>query len=116
MSWAAMARWSGTPASRARMVSLCVMAESSVRMAFPPLAGKRTACQCAAMNVEILVFDGVEDMDVFGPVSALAPAGFEVALVAEDGPRQVRNAHGTELAARAPRAPPALPLVPCSPY
>ena len=93
------------------MVSLCVMAESSVRMAFPPLAGKRTACQCAAMNVEILLFDGVEDMDVFGPVSALAPAGFEVALVAEDGPRQVRTAHGTELVARAPGAAPDVLLV-----
>src|SRR5258708_39014833 len=64
------------------------------------------------MNVEILVFDGVEDMDVFGPVSALAPAGFEVALVAEDGPRQVRTAHGTELVARAPGAAPDVPPVP----
>lgn len=64
------------------------------------------------MNVEILVFDGVEDMDVFGPVSALAPAGFEVALVAEDGPRQVRTAHGTDLVARAPGAAPDVLLVP----
>jgi putative intracellular protease/amidase len=64
------------------------------------------------MNVEILVFDGVEDMDVSGPVSALAPAGFEVALVAEDGPRQVRTAHGTELVARAPGAAPDVLLVP----
>src|SRR5258708_35266842 len=108
MSWAAMARSSGTTASRARMVSLCVMAESSVRMAFPPLAGKRTACQCAAMNVEILVFDGVEDMDVFGPVSALAPAGFEVALVAEGGPRQGPTAPWTGRGARAPAAAPDL--------
>lgn len=51
------------------------------------------------MDVEILVFDGVEDLDVFGPLSALGAAGFEVALVAESGPRPVRTAHGTGLAA-----------------
>ena len=56
------------------------------------------------MDVEILVFDGVEALDVFGPLSALAGAGFEVELVAEGGPRQVRTAHGTGLAAREPRA------------
>jgi putative intracellular protease/amidase len=64
------------------------------------------------MNVEILVFDGVEDLDVFGPLSALANAGFEVALVAEGGPRQVRTEHGTELAAREPGAAPSVLVVP----
>ena len=64
------------------------------------------------MNVEILVFDGVEALDVFGPLSALAGAGFEVALVAEGGPRQVRTAHGTELAAREPGAAPGVLVVP----
>lgn len=63
------------------------------------------------MDVEILAFDGVEDLDVFGPLSALAPAGFEVALVTDGGPRQVRTAHGTGLTARAPRAPGAAPGV-----
>src|ERR1700683_1078219 len=38
MSWAGMARSSGTTASRARMVSLCVMAGSSASMAILPLA------------------------------------------------------------------------------
>ncbi len=64
------------------------------------------------MDVEILVFDGVEDLDVFGPVSALAPAGFEIALVAEGGPLQVRTAHGTGLAAREPGAAPGVLVVP----
>jgi putative intracellular protease/amidase len=64
------------------------------------------------MNVEILVFDGVEDMDVFGPVSALASGGFEVALVAADGPRQICTAHGNHLGARATGAAPDLLLVP----
>src|ERR1700722_12384007 len=95
MSWAAMARSSGTTASRARMVSLCVMAGSSASLAILPLAPYPTTCQSAAMNVEILVFDGVEALDVFGPLSALAGAGFEVALVADGGPGQGRTADGT---------------------
>lgn len=64
------------------------------------------------MDVEILVFDGVEDLDVFGPLSALALAGFEVALVVESGPRQVRTAHGTGLFAGAPGAAPGVLVVP----
>jgi putative intracellular protease/amidase len=64
------------------------------------------------MNVEILIFDGVEDLDVFGPASALASAGLGVALVAEGGPRPVRTAHGTELVARAPGTAPDVLLVP----
>jgi putative intracellular protease/amidase len=64
------------------------------------------------MDVEILVFDGVEDLDIFGPVSALAAAGFEVTLIAEGGPRQVRTAHGIGLAARQAGGAPGLLVVP----
>ncbi|HYZ51970.1 MAG TPA: DJ-1/PfpI family protein [Streptosporangiaceae bacterium] len=64
------------------------------------------------MNVEILVFGGVEDLDVFGPMSVLAHAGAGVALAAEGGPRQVRTAQGTELIAGAPGKAPDLLLVP----
>src|ERR1700751_41999 len=112
MSWAAMARSSGTTASRARMVSLCVMAGSSASVAILPLADKLPRCQCAARDVEILTFDGVEDLDVFAPLSALAAAGFEVALVAEGGPRPVCTAHGTGLTARQPGAGPGVLVVP----
>jgi putative intracellular protease/amidase len=64
------------------------------------------------MDAEILVFDGVEDLDAFGPLSVLAHAGFEVAVVAEGGPRQVRTAHGTGLAAREPGTAPGVLVVP----
>lgn len=64
------------------------------------------------MDVEILVFDGVEDLDVSGPLSALGAAGFKVALVAEGGPRQVRTAYGTGLAAREAGAAPGVLVVP----
>jgi putative intracellular protease/amidase len=64
------------------------------------------------VDVEILAFDGVEDLDVFGPLSALGHAGLKVALVAEGGPRQVRTAHGTGLAAREPGVLPGVLVVP----
>ena len=64
------------------------------------------------MDVEVLTFDGVEDLDVFAPVAILAPAGFEVALVAEGGPRQVRTAYGTGLAARGLGKAPGVLVVP----
>lgn len=49
------------------------------------------------MKVEILTFDGVEELDVFTPMTTLALAGFEVALVAADGPRQIEASNGTKL-------------------
>ncbi len=64
------------------------------------------------MNVDIVIFDGVEELDVFGPLSVLAPAGLDVRLVAVDGQRQVRAAHGSELIACPPQAAPDLLVVP----
>jgi putative intracellular protease/amidase len=57
------------------------------------------------MNIEILLFDGVDELDVIGPFSALANAGIDVALVAETGARQVRTDHGTALSASRAAAP-----------
>jgi putative intracellular protease/amidase len=64
------------------------------------------------MNVDIVIFDGVEELDVFGPLSVLASAGLDVRLVAAEGQRQVRAAHGSELIARPPQAAPGLLVVP----
>jgi putative intracellular protease/amidase len=33
------------------------------------------------MRTEILIFDGFDELDAFGPYEVLAEAGFEVALV-----------------------------------
>src|SRR5580704_3145392 len=79
MSWAAMARSSGTTASRARMVRLCVMAGSSASMAIRPLAHKLPPCQCAAMDVEILAFDGllqIRGVLACGPAGVLTGSGY----------------------------------------
>jgi putative intracellular protease/amidase len=65
------------------------------------------------MNIEVLIFDGVDELDVIGPYSALADTGIDVALVAETGARHVRTAHGTALSAsRAPGPAPEVLIVP----
>ena len=55
------------------------------------------------MNIEILLFDGFDELDGIGPWEVLAGAaaerdGAEVALVTLDGAARVRAAHGLELA------------------
>jgi putative intracellular protease/amidase len=65
------------------------------------------------MKIEVLLFDGVDELDVIGPYSALADAGIDVALVAETGARQVSTAHGTALSAsRAPGPAPEVLIIP----
>ena len=82
-------------------------------MAFPPLDGQACLEHPEQMNTEVLLFDGVDELDVIGPYSALANAGIDVALVAETGASQVRTAHGTALnASRAPGAAPEVLIVP----
>ncbi len=53
------------------------------------------------MRIEIVVFDGFDELDAFAPYEVLhtaeAKADFTVALVGADGPGQVRGAHGVVL-------------------
>ena len=55
------------------------------------------------MRIEMLVFDGVDEMDVMGPFevwSHLARRpGFELALVGLDGPTEVTGMHGLQFKA-----------------
>jgi transcriptional regulator GlxA family with amidase domain len=48
-------------------------------------------------RVEILVYDGVDELDAVGPFEVLAAAGFEVELVAIDPGPPVHGAHGLVL-------------------
>jgi putative intracellular protease/amidase len=57
------------------------------------------------MQIEILVFDGFDELDVFGPLEALSGPGVEVRLVALDGPRRVVSDRGIEVGVGAPQAP-----------
>ncbi|GAB7192962.1 hypothetical protein NUM3379_36710 [Kineococcus sp. NUM-3379] len=51
------------------------------------------------------MFDGFEDLDVFGPLNVLAVAGAEVALVSCGEPRQVVSAHGSRVVPVRPLGP-----------
>jgi transcriptional regulator GlxA family with amidase domain len=55
------------------------------------------------MRIEILVFDGVDEMDVMGPFGAWARAAnrtdLELALVGLDGPVEVTGIHGLQFKA-----------------
>src|SRR3954468_14708276 len=49
--------------------------------------------QGGGMRVEILLFDGFDELDVFGPFEALRGPDVEVRLVVLDGPRAVVSGH-----------------------
>jgi putative intracellular protease/amidase len=49
-------------------------------------------------QVQILIYDGVDELDAVAPYDVLAAAGFEVELVSLDPSPIVRAAHGLSLA------------------
>ncbi|MEV2237987.1 DJ-1/PfpI family protein [Micromonospora sp. NPDC049891] len=49
------------------------------------------------MRVEIVVFDGFDELDAFGPFEVLSSAGFDVDLVVVDRPGPVRSMRGVQL-------------------
>jgi transcriptional regulator GlxA family with amidase domain len=46
------------------------------------------------MRIDIVVFDGMDELDAVGPLEVLRRAGFDVRLVAHDAPRVVTCAYG----------------------
>lgn len=68
------------------------------------------------MRIEILVFDGVDEMDVMGPFEvwslAAARSDLELALVAVDGPADLRGMHGLQFRAPEPLGTPDALFVP----
>src|SRR5215207_2947085 len=61
-------------------------------MTFLPLDAREDGWQPAGMHTEILLFDGFDELDVFGPFEVLA--GLGARLVALDGAREVRSDRG----------------------
>jgi putative intracellular protease/amidase len=49
------------------------------------------------MRIEIVVFDGFDELDAIGPFEVFSSAGFDVELVGVDGPAQIRANHGLRL-------------------
>src|SRR5215218_1000972 len=86
--------------------------------AFLPLAGARPLRDAVAMHVEILLFDGFDELDAFGPwevFAGLAAARDDVSarFVTLEGAREVRADHGLVVHAHDALSPrPDLLLVP----
>jgi transcriptional regulator GlxA family with amidase domain len=53
--------------------------------------------------IDVLIFDGCEALDAFGPIEVLGYGGLDVRAVARTGPRLVRTSQGLQLQAEAPR-------------
>jgi transcriptional regulator GlxA family with amidase domain len=73
------------------------------------------------MRIEIVIFDGFDELDAIGPLETLglargAGAPFDVTLVGIDGPGEVRGQHGTRVVVSAGLGlgdePPAAVIVP----
>lgn len=64
------------------------------------------------MRIEIVVFDGFDELDAIGPFEAFSSAGFEVELVGVDGPAQVRGSRGARLVVSAGLGQPDAVVVP----
>lgn len=53
------------------------------------------------MHIEIVIFDGFDLLDAFGPLEPLIASGCEVELVHLDGPRLIRSQQGVRVEATA---------------
>jgi transcriptional regulator GlxA family with amidase domain len=49
------------------------------------------------MRIEIVIFDGFDELDAFGPFEVLSSAGFDVELVAAHRPGPVHSLRGVQL-------------------
>jgi transcriptional regulator GlxA family with amidase domain len=68
-------------------------------MAFLPLDGSSGGCEAGAMNAEILLFDGFDELDALGPWELLTGVA-DAALVTLEGPRAVPADHGAVIQAQ----------------
>jgi len=64
-------------------------------MAFLPLVCRVTSGEDAAMTIEILLFDGFDDLDAFGPFEVFRTAGRDVRYVTVEPAERVTSSHGT---------------------
>jgi putative intracellular protease/amidase len=66
-------------------------------MAFLPLGDGGPARHRGRMDIAITLFDGVDDLDVFGPFDVLRAAGLDVALATLDARAIVTSANGARI-------------------
>ena len=66
-------------------------------MALLPLAGVDERLDDDAMRIDILIYDGFDELDAMGPFEVLRTAGLEVALVGARGGGTITADHGTRI-------------------
>src|SRR5215207_5419709 len=64
------------------------------------------------MTIEILLFDGFDDLDAFGPFEVLTEAGLDTRFVTIEPKERVRSAHGATVVPEGVLGDPDLVLVP----
>ena len=64
------------------------------------------------MRIEIVIFDGFDELDAIGPFEVFSSAGLDVELVGVDGPAQIRGNRGAQLVVNAGLGQPDALLVP----
>ena len=62
-----------------------------------PLAQHDATGESVQVRIEIVIFDGFDELDAFGPFEVLSAAGFDVELVVVDKPGPVRSMRGVRL-------------------
>jgi transcriptional regulator GlxA family with amidase domain len=64
-------------------------------VAFLPLAGRAAPRQDPPMHVQILIYDGFDELDAIGPYEILHGAGFDTQLAVLEATRTITASHGT---------------------
>jgi transcriptional regulator GlxA family with amidase domain len=75
------------------LIETAILAGIYRTVAFLPLDATSGGCDAGSMNAEILLFDGFDELDVFGPFEGLADE-LDTALVTLEGAREVTSARG----------------------
>jgi transcriptional regulator GlxA family with amidase domain len=63
-------------------------------MAFPPLARNAAGRDDRSMQIDIVLYDGFDEMDAVGPYEVFRNAGFDARLVTLTGAETVTGSHG----------------------
>jgi transcriptional regulator GlxA family with amidase domain len=81
-------------------------------MAFLPLEPTSPAADNPAMRIEILLYDGFDDLDAFGPYEVLTGAGLDTRFVTLEPCDAVTTSHGARVIPEGVLGDPDLVLVP----
>src|SRR4051794_3011239 len=81
-------------------------------MAFLPLVARSPRRDDAGMTIQILLFDGFDDLDAFGPFEVLAGAGLRTTFVTAEPAAVVTSAGGAQIVPHGVLGDPDLLLVP----